>query len=148
MKLFLDTSSLIKKYIEESGSDKLISLIMEANEVTISPITKIEFFSALSRLLHTGYIDKESYRIASHEFEIDYKDFNIILFQESIENLALELLRTYNLKTLDSIQLASVKQSESSKFVTSDKNYFSSKHGAGVMIRLMAHLLQNWKTLK
>jgi len=29
-----------------------------------------------------------------------------------------------------------------------DKNYFSSKHGAGVMIRLMAHLLQNWKTLK
>lgn len=29
-----------------------------------------------------------------------------------------------------------------------DKNYFSSKHGAGVMIRMMAHLFQNWKTLK
>jgi leucyl aminopeptidase len=29
-----------------------------------------------------------------------------------------------------------------------DRNYFSSKHGAGVMVRLMAHLLQNWKTLK
>ncbi|MFM8270645.1 MAG: leucyl aminopeptidase [Pseudomonadota bacterium] len=29
-----------------------------------------------------------------------------------------------------------------------DKNYFSPKHGAGVMVRLMAHLLQNWKTLK
>lgn len=121
MKLFIDTSSLIKKYIEESGSDKLISLIMEANEIIISPITKIEFFSALSRLLHTGYIDKESYRIASHEFEIDYKDFNIILFEESIETLALELL-----KTLDSIQLASVKHSESSKFVTSDKELFDS----------------------
>lgn len=76
--------------------------------------------------MHTGYIDKESYRIASHEFEIDYKDFNTILFQESIENLALELLRTYNLKTLDSIQLASVKHSESSKFVTSDKKLFDS----------------------
>jgi hypothetical protein len=35
--LFIDTSSLIKKYIEENGSDELISLIMEANEVTISP---------------------------------------------------------------------------------------------------------------
>ena len=126
MKLFIDTSSLIKKYIEESGSDKLISLIMEANEIIISPITKIEFFSALSRLLHTGYIDKESYRIASHEFEIDYRDYNIILFQESIENLALELLRIYNLKTLDSIQLASVKHSESSKFVISDKKLFNS----------------------
>ncbi len=126
MKLFLDTSSLIKKYIEESGSDKLISLIMEASEVTISPITKIEFFSALSRLLHTGYIDKESYRIASHEFEIDYKDYKIILFQESIETLALELLKTYNLKTLDSIQLASVKLAESSKFITSDKKLYDS----------------------
>ena len=71
--------------------------------------------------MHTGYIDKESYRIASHEFEIDYKDFNIILFEESIETLALELL-----KTLDSIQLASVKHSESSKFVTSDKKLFDS----------------------
>jgi len=29
-----------------------------------------------------------------------------------------------------------------------DRNYFSSKHASGVMIRLMAHLLQNWKTLK
>lgn len=29
-----------------------------------------------------------------------------------------------------------------------DRNYFSSKHGAGVMIRLMAHLLQHWKALK
>jgi len=29
-----------------------------------------------------------------------------------------------------------------------DKNYYSPKHGAGVMVRLMAHLLQNWKTLK
>ena len=71
--------------------------------------------------MHTGYIDKESYRIASHEFEIDYKDYNIILFEESIETLALEVL-----KTLDSIQLASVKHSESSKFVTSDKKLFNS----------------------
>jgi leucyl aminopeptidase len=29
-----------------------------------------------------------------------------------------------------------------------DRNYFSSKHATGVMIRLMAHLLQNWKTFK
>lgn len=29
-----------------------------------------------------------------------------------------------------------------------DKNYYSSKHGAGVMVRMMAQLLQNWKTLK
>ena len=29
-----------------------------------------------------------------------------------------------------------------------DRNYFSPKHGAGVMVRLTAHLLQHWKTLK
>jgi len=29
-----------------------------------------------------------------------------------------------------------------------DRNYFSAKHGAGVMVRLMTHLLQHWKPLK
>jgi uncharacterized protein len=124
LNLFFDTSSLIKKYIEEVGSDSGFDLCMQADEIALSAITRMEFFSALSRLLHTGYIDKESFEIACQEFEEDCKDYTFMQFEKSTENKAIELLKNYHLRTLDSIQLASAKLSNSSKFITSDKKLF------------------------
>ncbi|MBK7058742.1 MAG: type II toxin-antitoxin system VapC family toxin [Leptospiraceae bacterium] len=52
MKSFFDTSSLVKKYIDESGSDTVTELFQNSDEVVLSPITRIEFQSALQRLVN------------------------------------------------------------------------------------------------
>ncbi len=54
MVIFIDTSSLIKRYITEIGSDIIDSLFNDENEICISPVTAIEMRSALGRKLRDG----------------------------------------------------------------------------------------------
>jgi PIN domain nuclease of toxin-antitoxin system len=56
VKIFLDTSSLIKLYYKEEGTSKLDKLFIEnvITEIYISEITKTEFFSAIYKKLRTG----------------------------------------------------------------------------------------------
>ena len=55
MKIFLDTSSLIKLYFREEGTSKLDQIFIDniVTEIFISEITKTEFFSAIYKKLRT-----------------------------------------------------------------------------------------------
>ena len=48
MNIFLDTSSLLKLYHKESGTDELLNLISgKAEQIYLSELAKIEFNSAI-----------------------------------------------------------------------------------------------------
>ena len=49
MVVFLDTSVLAKRYIEEVGSDVIDEYFSEANEIFLAPITSIEIASVFRR---------------------------------------------------------------------------------------------------
>ncbi len=49
--LFFDTSALIKRYIQEAGSDLVDELMDSAMEIYVSAISRIESNSAINRLL-------------------------------------------------------------------------------------------------
>lgn len=124
MKAFFDTSSLIKNYIEEDGSERVSQIILQANEIIIALISRIEFVSAMQRLKNTGFLLSEDYNIALSEFYEDSKDFELIAFDLHLENLSIELSKKYGLRTLDSIQLASCVTSNMDVFITSDEKLF------------------------
>jgi len=48
---FIDTSSLIKKYIQESGSDEFDSLLNKVSTIIVAPIYFLEINSAVERRL-------------------------------------------------------------------------------------------------
>ena len=50
MILFIDSSALIKRYIEEQGSKTVENLTDEAREILISEVTKLECLSAIRRM--------------------------------------------------------------------------------------------------
>ncbi len=124
MKVFFDTSTLIKKYIDESASENVLELFLQAEEVILSPVSKIEFVSALTRLQNTQFIDDELFEIAYSEFLEDSQDFTYIPFDSSLELNVIEYIKKYKLRTLDGIQLASAKISGANQFVTSDKKLY------------------------
>jgi len=45
MNLFIDTSSLVKRYVDEINSDKVDELFFKSDSIEISAITKIELNS-------------------------------------------------------------------------------------------------------
>ncbi len=105
MKLFCDTSALIKKYIVETGSEKFDKLLNKADNVFVSSITEIETISTFKRLLIEKAIEIKEYDTLINEFEIDYQYYSIVPFDDQIIKNAIKLIDKYQLKTLDSIQL-------------------------------------------
>jgi predicted nucleic acid-binding protein len=57
--LYLDTSSLIKLYVEESGSRDVEGLVAEASLVCTSVVTYPEARSALARLCRKGNLSAD-----------------------------------------------------------------------------------------
>lgn len=121
MRIFLDTSSLIKKYAVEEGSDDLEMVLKEATEIIVSPITWIESRNSLSRMYREKIIDQEECLLLRNELKKDFNFFNRVLWSDALEEKAIEIVEERHLKTLDSIQLAAGILSNADLFVSSDK---------------------------
>jgi len=123
MKIFMDTSVLIKRYLVEAGSDKVDKLFESASQIIVSPVTSIEARSILRRLLAEKKIARPDYKKLNEELTFDFDYFTVVNFDPGLEVSAKTLIDRYQLKTLDAIQLASAisKRSAISLFAASDK---------------------------
>jgi len=124
MVIFIDTSSLIKRYVSETGSDIIDSLFNDENEICISPVTVIEMRSALGRKLRDGSIDSETYQKAIDLWSEEYISFIKISFDDSLVIKAIKEVEDRGVKTLDSIQIGSALLSMADEMVTSDQQMF------------------------
>lgn len=106
MKIYLDTSALIKNYIEESGSDAITNIMHEADNIYVSYITRIECISTFRRILRENNITAAEYKELKDELLHDVKYFTEIENKTAFDNCE-EVIDKYQLKTLDSIQLSS-----------------------------------------
>jgi predicted nucleic acid-binding protein len=106
MNYFLDTSALIKRYIQEKETEAVRRIFAESTEIYVSFITELETTSSLRRLLMEGKITNQQFESLLHESEEDFIDFKVVPFSLEIMSMAKELIKKYQLKTLDSIQLA------------------------------------------
>lgn len=112
MRVYLDTSSLIKLYHPEKGTEELKRLITTSSVeiICLSEIAEIEFCSALWKKVRTQETDQAKVKRAIKNFRNDYQNFLFIGFDNDIKTKSVQLLEKHNasgIKTLDSIQLAS-----------------------------------------
>lgn len=78
MKLFFDTSVLIKFFHEEDGSQEVTELITASeNEIWISELVRIEFISALFRRFRTKEITEDKLNDAISGFDEEVATFNV-----------------------------------------------------------------------
>nr|WP_295923657.1 type II toxin-antitoxin system VapC family toxin [uncultured Dyadobacter sp.] len=128
MRLFLDTSSLIKLYHEEQGSELLKNVIVKSSvsSILLSELTRIEFLSALWKKRRLGELTSDIVRQTALLFEKDARQFSFISLNDHIVQSACGLVNKYGsdgLRSLDSIQLATAISLRDSAdlFITSDK---------------------------
>ena len=113
MKIFLDTSSLIKLYHFEIGTDYLDKLFEDNSieEIILSDIAKVEFTSAIWKKVRTRELTNKEANSIIDSFEKDYENYTFIDLDAELVALAKDLVFKYGLKglrTLDSFQLASI----------------------------------------
>lgn len=137
MNLFFDTSALIKKYIEETGSDIVDDLLDKAESVYVSSITEIEVFSTFKRLLVEKAITENDYKILKADFKFDFQFFTAVRFDDFITEKAKAVIEKYQLKSLDSIQLSSALflKDEIDYFIGCDEKLIKAGRREGLKIR-------------
>lgn len=125
MKLFLDTSVLVKKYIiEEPGAQRLAILLAKASVVIVSPVTWIEIHHVFYRIKREGYLDGAGLKTVLKAIKEDYVFFHVAAFNNTLEETAVKILEKCTLRSQDAIQLAAALTTEADLFYTADEKLY------------------------
>ena len=121
MRVAIDTSALIKRYIAIQGGDELAALLANATSLHVASHCRVEMHSAFNRLRLTKQMSAAACRAALAEFEQDLADFRVTPWSAAIEIEAIKMLPNSNLRAMDALHVAAALMVGAEQFVTSDE---------------------------
>lgn len=105
MILFLDSSSLVKLYIDEEGSQGVRDLVADCDAVIVSRVSGLELLSCFARRRREGSLADDQHRAARQAFDADRPAFGTV----DIDIAAAEaLVDQHPLRAMDALQLAAL----------------------------------------
>ena len=104
--LYVDTSALFKRYVQEDESEAGLARIEEAPAVGTALITHVEVAAALAQAVRQERMGRREAREAEREFLRDWDDFTRIGVTETLAERAGRFAWQYNLRGYDAVQLA------------------------------------------
>jgi uncharacterized protein len=107
--LYVDTSALVKRYVDETGSAWLRAMIDPALSplIVISHLALAEMRSAFQRRLREGTLTPAEFNQLHNAFRIDcLNEYQVLPINQPVIELAGDLVERRTLRTLDAIQLA------------------------------------------
>ncbi|HEX9756873.1 MAG TPA: type II toxin-antitoxin system VapC family toxin [Nitrospiria bacterium] len=107
--IYLDTSALIKRYITETGSDKIRSLFTSQDHLATSKVAYVEVYAAFTRRKREGDLPSMRYQQVCRLFEREWPAYLVIELHDDILRLSRDLIKKHPLRGLDAIHLASAK---------------------------------------
>lgn len=135
---YLDTSSLLKRYKSETGSDNIDDLFAQIHftrqKIFTSSFTSVEIVSASQRLLKVKKIARDSYRKILLSFISDIDPYiQFVPISNDIIVIAMWIVDRYSLRPGDALQLACMlhirdivkTNQEEITFIASDKSLCS-----------------------
>jgi uncharacterized protein len=135
VKIFFDSSALVKRYVPEKGTETVLSLCGEASELGLSVICFPEIISALSRLRREKRIDGTQYMSLKHGIAQDLQDAVLCNITESTVLHCVLLLEGNVLRAMDAFHIAAALEWKADLFVSSDAHQIKAAKKAGIKVR-------------
>ena len=107
MTLYLDTSSLVKLYVAEAGSEQVRSHVERATVVATSSIAYPEARAALARRRRERVLPPKAFDAAKRRLEADWPKYLAVQVTQALCMDAGDLAERYALRGYDSVHLAS-----------------------------------------
>lgn len=107
MILYLDTSSMVKLYMEEDGSHEVVGLVNASELVATSLVAYAEARAAFARRFREKAFLPDEFLLIKKYFEADWNDFFVLKPTWKMCRHAGELAEKHELRGFDSIHLAS-----------------------------------------
>ena len=106
MTLYLDTSSLVKLYVAEPGSDAVRKLVDAASVVATSSIAYTETRAAMARRRRERTLPPAAFASAKRTFEAEWPKYFVVDVTLALCRQAAEFSERYRLRAYDSVHLA------------------------------------------
>jgi predicted nucleic acid-binding protein len=110
---FFDSSALLKRYMNEQGSARVLALTARRarNTIFIAQITPVEVISGVARQHRTGQLPAAGVQRARRLFDRHiWHEYKIVALTDAIVAHAKDLVGVYPLRAYDAVQLASASE--------------------------------------
>lgn len=134
MNVFLDSSALAKRYVQEPGSDRLEEILFSASSLGVSILGITEVISALCRCRREGKLSQRQYLEAKHALFEEVADSSVVNVTEQVVARAVELLERWPLRSSDSLQVASAAEWSADLFVSADERQCKAARAYGLQV--------------
>ncbi len=138
---YVDTSALIKRYLEETGSDEFEAFCeLPGVRRLICPLGSSELTSALQRRVRLGLLTPRQATRARHRFLVDVaaNGWTMLDFDAGVLGRADDLMLSLGapLTTLDALHLACAVLNEASEFATADRQLAAAARKAKLRVHM------------
>lgn len=143
---FLDSSALVKRYVNEPGSLWIqnITSFDVNNTLFAASITRVEVLSAFARLNREVRVDQKALQNVMHLFLMDWNSqYHIVELDQQVLEVACQFVQKFPIRAYDSVQLASAivlhsffKETtlENFTFITADNRLLETARVAGLKV--------------
>ena len=138
MRVAIDTSVLVKRYVAIQGGAAVQLTFDEATSVHIAHHCRVEMHSAFNRMRQTLQITPTVYRAAVADFEKELVHFEVSPWTAEIYARAIALLAGSNLHAMDALHVAAALAIDAERFVTSDERQWQAAKRANIAATLIA----------
>jgi predicted nucleic acid-binding protein len=105
--IYLDSSALVKRYLKETGTDVVNSIILSSKAKATSKLSYPEILSAFARKHRTNEIGNGLLHSAINKFESDWIQLYVIEFSDEMLQPIKQVSQRYPLRAVDTVHLAS-----------------------------------------
>lgn len=109
MRLYLDTSALVKLYVDEEGSAAVRGHVARAELVATSPLAYVEARAAFTRRRREGRFPSPEYRRVVRGLDADWDRYLLVEVRMSVVREAARLAEAHRLRAYDALHLASAR---------------------------------------
>jgi len=113
--IYLDTSALIKRFVEEAGSETVNDLVGKAPPIVTAKIAFAEVHAGLKRKHREGFLSGRDYALSVRQFEDDWESYIRVDLRDEILRLARDLIRQHPLRGFEAIHLSSALSEKTSR---------------------------------
>ena len=135
MKVFFDSSALVKRYVEETGSNEVVELCAGADEIGVSVICYPEIISAVCRLKRDGHLTQAGVSQTRRELSDDLAEATVLAVNENVVEHSISLLEGNALKAMDALHVASALVWDADLFVSGDDQQLKAAKKTGLKIQ-------------
>ena len=130
MTLYVDTSALLKRYVDEPDSDLAVEMMLSDPVLVTSRLTEVELRRNLTRLLSGEYLLTARRRVRA-----DLHSFALVNLDARTCNEAAQVTEQTLCRSLDALHIAAARRcGDSTTFLTFDVRQAQAARSAGLTV--------------